>query len=77
MQRSPSKITLRIHIRTVCDQQFGDFLVTFPSRMMQRSHTITIRRIHISTFIQYRLDSCKVAAIGSIVNRISEGGCGQ
>ena len=50
MQRSPFNIILCIHFRTVCDQQFGDFLMTFNSRKMQRSEAIFLLRIHIRTF---------------------------
>ena len=39
MQRSLSIIILRIHIRTFGDKEFDDFLETFSSRSMQRSHS--------------------------------------
>jgi predicted component of type VI protein secretion system len=49
-----TSLNLRIHIRTVSDKQFGDFLVTVPSRMMQRSHASITLRIHIRTFSDYQ-----------------------
>ena len=49
MQRSPSKLTLRIHIRTFINKQFDDFLVTPTSRLMQRSRAFLGLRIHIRT----------------------------
>jgi len=44
---------------------------------MQRSPSIIILRIYIRTFVQFRLDASKIAIPRSIVNRASEGGCGQ
>ena len=44
---------------------------------MQRRPSIVIPSIYIHAFIQFCLDSVKVAGSGSIVNRISEGGSHQ
>ena len=46
---------------------------------MQRSTSIPPISlcIHIHAFIQFRLYASKIASRDSIVNRISEGGCGQ
>ncbi len=78
-QRSLSNTILRIHIRTFGNQQFDDFLVSIISRPMQRSTSIPPISlcIHIHAFIQFRLYASKIASRDSIVNRISEGGCGQ
>ena len=35
------------------------------------------RLIHIHAFVQFRLDTSKVAGLGSIVNRVGEGVYGQ
>ena len=60
---------LRIHIRASGDKQFGDFLVTIPSRRMQRSRPHHIpHRIHIPASIQVLLDGFYVSVCGSIVN---------
>ena len=66
-----------MQIRTCNNQQFDDFLVASFSRTMQRSSSKTIFYIHIHAFVQFSLNTRKVAVLGSIVNRISEGGCGQ
>ena len=44
---------------------------------MQRSKSKHILHIHIYAFVQFCLDTRKVAVYGSSVNRISEGGCGH
>ena len=50
MQRSPSIFILGIHIRTLGNKQFCDFLMTVPSRPMQRSPTVPpVFSIHIRT----------------------------
>ena len=45
---------------------------THYSCQMQRTLSITTR-IHIHAFVQFRLNTRKVAFLGSIVNRVSEG----
>ena len=50
MQRIPVKIILRVHNCTFGDEKFGDFLVTFTSRKVQRSLSNIIHRIHVRTF---------------------------
>ena len=77
MQRSRSIQCQRIHIRTFGNEEFGDFL---GYGMVQRSpsgHMIVIFLIYIHAFVQFRLDTSKVPTPCSIVNRVSEGGCGQ
>jgi len=44
-----------IHIRTVCDKQFDDFLLTAMSRKMQRRSANLTLRIQIRTIGDYRL----------------------
>jgi hypothetical protein len=44
---------------------------------MQRGGSILILRIHIRAFVQFSLNTSKVTFLSSIVNRASEGGCGQ
>ena len=57
---------LRIHIRTCGDKQFDNFLKTFSSRSMQRSHSIYISDSHShrgkisSSTISLRQSSCLV-----------------
>ena len=68
MQRSPTKIILRIHIRTCGNKQFSDFLVTFLSRIMQRSSSFVILRIHIRSISQILFDGFDVSVFGSLVN---------
>ena len=71
MQRSPSIFTLRIHIRTIGEKQFDDFLVTSDSiisRSKQRSHTIIILRIHIRTSSQVLFNGFDVSSSSSFVN---------
>ena len=68
MQRSPTKIILRIHIRTCGNKQFNDFLLTFLSRIMQRSSSIIILRIHIRPISQIQLDGFDVSVFGGLVN---------
>ena len=60
-QRSPSINILRIHIRTIVNKQFGDFLVTPRSRKMQRSQSLLILRIHIRTSSQVLFDGFDVS----------------
>ena len=66
MQRSRSKPSLRIHIRTFFDQQFDDFLVAFENRSMQRSLATPILRIQIRTSIQVLFDGFDVSIPSSI-----------
>ena len=51
MQRGITILILSIHIRTVCDKQFDDFLVTVSRRRKQRGLTILILSIHIRTLV--------------------------
>ena len=53
--------TLCIHISAFGDQQFDDFLVTVFSRPMQRSPSILILRIRISTSSQLLFDGFDVS----------------
>ncbi len=68
MQRSPTKIILRIHICTCSDEQFSDFLVIFLSRIMQRSPSSIILRIHIHPISQIQFDGFNVSVFGSLMN---------
>ena len=68
MQRSPTKIILRIHIRTCRNKHFSDFLLTFLSRIMQRSSSSIILRIHIHPTSQIQLDGFDVSVFGGLVN---------
>ena len=68
MQRSPSTLNLRIHVRTFGDQQFDDFLVTPISRTMQRSTTQISINIHIRTSSQVLFDCFDVSFVSSLVN---------
>ena len=68
MQRSPTKIILRIHIRTCRNKHFSDFLLTFLSRIMQRSSSSIILRIHIRPISQVLFDGFDVSVFGSLVN---------
>jgi len=63
---------LCIHICTGGDKQFCDFLVIIYDRIMQRSESPRSFFIHIRAFVQFCLDTRKVAVYGSSVNRIGE-----
>gem|GEM_PF-1231931 len=66
-----------MQIRTRCNQQFYNFPVASLSRTMQRSRSVLTLCIHVNPFIQFRLDANKIAFLNGIVNRISDGRCGQ
>ena len=60
---------LRIHIRTVGEKQFNNFLVTVINRTKQRSPSKpTTLRIHIRTSIQVLFDGFGVSLFSSLVN---------
>ncbi|MDE2643987.1 MAG: hypothetical protein OSB55_14735 [Verrucomicrobiota bacterium] len=44
---------------------------------MQRIRSPLILRMNIRTFVQFCLYTRKATILGSIVNRLREGGCGQ
>jgi len=68
-QRSPSKLILRIHVRTGSDEKVSEFLVTGLNRMMQRSPSTTILRIHIRTGSNGLLGGFNVSVYGSLSQR--------
>ena len=69
MQRSSSPIILRIHIRTVCYEQFGDFnsLVTRIGHTMQWEPSPNIFRIYFRSRIDVFLDGFNISVFARLM----------
>ena len=67
MQRSLSNVIFRIYIRTACDKQFDDFLLTVRNRLMQSCPSCIISRIHIYTISQVLFDGSNITSVARLV----------